>query len=107
MCQRVNGSVSFLATMPSRSARPRPGRASVLADDAVGERDPALGLFANPRKSGLTVPRRQWPQIHAVGDQDVEGDTGRAPMPEQKPVEQRAVGVVEHDQIAIEHKSLR
>ena len=73
-----------------------------FADDAVGEHDPALGLFGDLGKSGLAVAERQGPEIHAVGKQQVEGDVCRTVIPEQEFVEQGAVGVIEDHQLAIE-----
>ena len=46
--------------------------------DAVGERKPALGVFADPRQLRLALCKRQWPQIDAVGNQQVEGYVSRS-----------------------------
>ena len=51
--------------------------------------------------AGLAVLEGQ----RAVGHQDVEGYVGRAVIPEKEFVEQLASGVVEHDEVAVEHKA--
>jgi len=53
-----------------------------FADDAVVERDPALGAFGDLGKSGLAVAELQRAGIDAVGDQDVEGHVGWGAIPE-------------------------
>jgi CheY-like chemotaxis protein len=55
----------------------RPVQRPPLADDAVGERNPALGLFADTRKPSLAVLERQRSQIDAVSNEQVEGHVSR------------------------------
>jgi hypothetical protein len=45
----------------------------VFADNAVGQRDPALGSFGNP----LAPSERQRPQINALRNEQIEGHVNR------------------------------
>ena len=54
----------------------------------------------------LALAEWEWPEIYAVGDQNVEGDVCRMAMPEQEFVELRSAGVVEDHQFTIEHITL-
>ena len=56
-------------------------------------------------KSGFTAPERQRTQIHAICDQQVEGHVCRTVISEQQLNKLRAVGVVEDDELAVEHKA--
>ena len=66
---------------------------------------PAVGLLADFGKSGLTVSEQQRREIHAGGCQQVEGHVCRTAMPEQAFDEERAPGVAEHYEFAVEHKA--
>jgi hypothetical protein len=52
------------------------------------------------------VHERQRSQIDTVGDQQVEGDIGRTAAAKQQFVELRAPGVIEHDNLPVEHMTL-
>jgi hypothetical protein len=62
-----------LATIPSRSDDPV--QRLPFADDRIGDRNPALGPFADPHQRCF---ERQRPQIDAAGSQQVEGHVSRA-----------------------------
>ena len=61
-----------------------------FTNDAVGERNPALGAFADTRKPRLALLERQRPQINAVGNQQVEGHVSRPAARKEQLVEERA-----------------